>query len=190
MPIILLAKQNKFWGVLPPKLKDAMCWPSVPPTPSIGSKLDFFQIRNILIEGRVEKSREHGEHAPRTPKGFPWNTQGKKLSKGCLDSISGHMFCEYRLIYQYFPSSACSIALGCLIVQKHWVCIAQLMLPERLSTFFSSIEGSAGTDLKKWHIYIFTPMKEFPSKDIFFALTSPLKMTATALYGRAESRHL
>ena len=51
------------------------------------------------------------------------STQVKKLSKRCLDSGSDHMFCEYSLIYWYFPSSACSIVLECLIVQKHWVCI-------------------------------------------------------------------
>ena len=61
---------------------------------------------------------------PGTPKVFPRNTQVKKLSKRCLDSGSDHTFCEYSLIYWYFPSSACSIVLECLIVQKHWVCIA------------------------------------------------------------------
>ena len=67
------------------------------------------------------------------------------------------MFCEKNLIYQYFPFRACSIVLWHPLVQKHWVCITlqlveyeclyqktqeqedhQLLLPERLSTFFSS----------------------------------------------------
>ena len=66
---------------------------------------------------RVEKSVEHREHAPGTPKVFPRNTQGRKQSKRCFDSVSGHMFCEYSLIYQYFPSCACSTVLRCLIVK-------------------------------------------------------------------------
>ena len=106
---------------------------------------------------RVEKSREHREHAPGTPKAFPRNTQGKKLSTWCSDSVSSHIICEKSLIYQYFPSSACSIVLWCPIVQNtefvlpyNWRNIFrfyektqeqedhQLLLPERLSTFFSS----------------------------------------------------
>ena len=34
-----------------------------------------------LVPRRVEKSGEHGEHAPGTPKVFPRNTHGKNLSK-------------------------------------------------------------------------------------------------------------
>ena len=60
---------------------------------------------------RVEKGGEHREHAPRTPKVFPRNTQGKKLSKRCLDSASSHMFHENSSIYQYFRSSSYSIEL-------------------------------------------------------------------------------
>ena len=55
------------------------------------------KLKNLLY--RVEKSREHGEHAPGTPKAFPRNKQGKKLSKRCSDSVSSHVICEKSLIY-------------------------------------------------------------------------------------------
>ena len=76
--------------------------------------LDNLRLRyltNTNVETRVKKSREHGEHAARTPKVFPRNTQGKILSKICSDSVSSHIFCENSLIYQNFPSSASSIVL-------------------------------------------------------------------------------
>ena len=100
---------------------------------------------NIIVE-------KCGEHAPGTAKVFFRSTWGEKLSTRCLDSISSHMFCGNSSIYQYFPSSACSIVLWCPIVQKPWVRIT-LQLEEyvsknsgtgrsptfeRLSTFFSS----------------------------------------------------
>ena len=91
---------------------------AIVPTP-IPSKYE-----SRTLQSSLPQSWKSGEHAPRTPKVFPRNTQVKKLSKRCLDSGSDHMFCEYSLIYWYFPSSACSIVLECLIVQKHWVCIA------------------------------------------------------------------
>ena len=56
----------------------------------------FCHLRNFLVTRiprypiicRSGASGEHGEHAVRTPKVFPKNTQDKKLSKRCLDSIS------------------------------------------------------------------------------------------------------
>ena len=47
---------------------------------------------------KVEKSGEHGEHAPGTIKAFPRNTQGKILSKGCLDNVSSHLFYTSLLV--------------------------------------------------------------------------------------------
>ena len=40
---------------------------------------------------RELKKWEHGEHAPGTLKVFRRSTQGKKLYKRCLDSVSGHI---------------------------------------------------------------------------------------------------
>ena len=106
------------------------------------------------------------EHAPGTPEVFLRNTQGKQLSIRCLDSVLSHMFGKNCSIFQYFPSSACSIELWCPIVHKHWVHITQwlkeykpfasktqeqddhtVLLPERLSTFFSS---DCGNPLWHW----------------------------------------
>ena len=77
--------------------------------------------RTNVAQTQSWKSGEHGEHAPGTPKVFPRNTQGKELSKRCLDSVSSHMFCKNSYIFQYFLSSACSIELGCPIVHKQRV---------------------------------------------------------------------
>ena len=50
----------------------------------------------------VEKSGEHWEHAPGTPKVSPRNTQGNQLSKRCVDSISSHIFAENSLFINIF----------------------------------------------------------------------------------------
>ena len=50
-------------------------------------KDNIFMQRQLVqnFGNRVEEHREHVEHAPRTPKVFPRNTQGKGLSKSCLE---------------------------------------------------------------------------------------------------------
>ena len=41
----------------------------------------------MLLYIRVEKSGEHGEHAPGTPKAFPRNTYDKNQSKSCFHHV-------------------------------------------------------------------------------------------------------
>ena len=60
-----------------------------------------------MPESRVEKSGEHGEHAPRTPKVIFRNTQEQTLFEICLE----HSFVEFQAIfsvyiYLTFPSIA------------------------------------------------------------------------------------
>ena len=40
--------------------------------------------------------KKSGDHASRTPMVFPRNTQDKKLSKRCSDSVSSHIFCYVK----------------------------------------------------------------------------------------------
>ena len=71
-------------------------------------KIRNYETCNIVSDRKCQKaskkSGEHGEHAPGTPKAFPRNKQGKKLSKRCYDSVLRNMFYKNSSIFQYFHS--------------------------------------------------------------------------------------
>ena len=70
--------------------------------------------QNYCLTCRVEKSGEHGEHAPGTPKVLPRNTQGKNLSK-CVLSLVHNLVKSYclckRLDLSFLPYKIYSIVL-------------------------------------------------------------------------------